>query len=79
VEEVPSRQRCFTAQDASYQFRNAGQSPSKNWAICTPSGFEGFFQGAAAIFADGRPPDMQRVMGLAGEFGLEILGPPPGH
>lgn len=68
----------FLPRDVPHQFRNVGQTPSRHWVICTPSGFEHFFEKAAAIFAQPGPPDLERVLAAAGEHGMEVLGPPPG-
>jgi quercetin dioxygenase-like cupin family protein len=52
--------------------------------LCTPAGFEGFFQAlsvpAAAMMLppppDG-PPDSERLRAAAAAYGVELLGPPP--
>jgi len=68
----------FLPKDIPHQFRNAGATPARHWVILTPSGFEHFFERAAAIFAADRPPDMARIVEAAADHGLELLGPPPG-
>ena len=54
-----------------------GTSPGKIQVIISPPGFEAFFEELDVLAQQG-PPDMGRVIVLAGKYGLEILGPPPG-
>jgi len=69
----------FLPKGVPHTFRNAGDTPSRHWAIVTPSGFETFFERCAGIFAEGGPPDIEKVMAACADHGLEILGPPPGR
>jgi len=39
----------------------------------TPSGFENFFAAAAAEFARSGEPDMQRVVAIAAEHGIQCV------
>jgi mannose-6-phosphate isomerase-like protein (cupin superfamily) len=68
----------FLPKDVPHQFRNAGATPATFWAIATPSGFESFFERAASIFAEEGPPDIARIVQVANDHGMEVLGPPPG-
>jgi hypothetical protein len=43
--------------------------------VITPAGFEGFFEAIGAL-APEQQGDIPRVMGIAKEFGLQILPPP---
>lgn len=47
----------------------------KCWVIATPSGFERFFGQCAEVFAAGGPPDMQRILAISTEHGLEFVPP----
>ena len=68
----------FLPRDVPHQFRNVGSEPSHHWVICTPSGFEGFYEKCGEVFAKGGPPDMGRILEICAEHGAEIVGPPPG-
>jgi quercetin dioxygenase-like cupin family protein len=58
-----------------HTFRNTGTTPSRHWALTSPSGFEQFYTRAAELFATGAAnPD--RLQTLAREHGYEFL--PPG-
>jgi len=76
--KAPPGSVVFLPKGVPHQFRNAGQTPSRHWVICTPSGFETFFERCAAIYAQGGPPDMGQIMQACADHGMEILGPPPG-
>ena len=75
--KAPPGSVVFLPKDVPHQFRNVGATPSRHWVIVTPSGFEGFFERAAAVFAEPGPPDMGRVLQAAADYGMEVLGPPP--
>jgi hypothetical protein len=45
--------------------------------MISPPGFEAFFEELDVLAQQG-PPDTGQVVALAGKYGLEILGPPPG-
>jgi mannose-6-phosphate isomerase-like protein (cupin superfamily) len=55
-------------------YRNVGTTPSRHWIITTPSGFENFFAHCADEFARPGGPDMQRVVEIHQEHGIELLG-----
>ncbi len=76
--KAPPGSVVFLPKDVPHQFRNAGDTTSRHWVICTPSGFENFYSKCSDLFAAGGPPDMEKIMGTCAEFGMEILGPPPG-
>jgi len=61
-----------------HQFRNAGDTPAHFWLIASPSGFEDFYERCSAIFNAGGPPDFGKILQVAGEHGMQIVGPPPG-
>jgi mannose-6-phosphate isomerase-like protein (cupin superfamily) len=68
----------YLPKDVPHQFRNAGQTTLRFWMIAMPSGFEGFYERCEEIFAAGGPPNMEKIFEACSDFGLEILGPPPG-
>jgi quercetin dioxygenase-like cupin family protein len=59
-------------------------SETARWLVLTTPQHEAFFR-AAGEPAQCRelppemPPDMPKVIAAAGQYGVEILGPPPGH
>jgi len=68
----------FLPKGVPHSFRNAGSTPSRMWVVATPSGFESFFGKCSKEFAAGGPPDMDRLLQICAEHGIEVLGPPPG-
>ena len=66
-----------------HTFLVTSATPARFLLVTEPAGFEGFMR-ALAVPAeelapppppDG-PPDMERVIAIAAEYGIEILGPP---
>ena len=76
--KAPPGSVVFLPKDVPHQFRNVGDATSRHWVICTPGGFESFYEKCAEIFAAGGPPDMERIVGAATEYGMELVGPPHG-
>jgi len=60
----------YTPRGVVHSFRNAGDSPLRMLLHTAPSGFENFFARAAAEFAKPGPPDMPRLIQIAGEHGI---------
>ena len=54
-------------------YRNMGTTPSRHWILTTPSGFEGFFARCADEFAKTGGPDMQRIVEIHQEHGIELV------
>lgn len=75
--KAPPGSVVFLPRDVPHQFKNVGSEPSHHWVICTPSGFESFYEKCSAVFAAGGPPDMERILAICAEHGAEIVGPPP--
>ena len=72
----------FLPRDVPHGFRVVGSAPSRFLILVTPGGFEGFVAGlgqpmAEAIIPAPTEPDMPKLMKLAQQFGIEILGPLP--
>ncbi len=65
----------YTPRGVRHTFQNAGSASGKHWIIATPSGFERFFGRCAEVFAIGGPPDMQRILTISSEHGLEFVPP----
>lgn len=59
----------------AHGYRNAGDRPGRLLFVCTPGGYEKFFEAMAELPAG--PPDMGRVIELARRFDVEIVGPLP--
>ena len=45
--------------------------------LISPPGFETFFEEVDVLARQGTP-DMGQVVALAGKYGVDLLGPPPG-
>ena len=58
-----------------HMFWNVEQEPARLLAIFAPAGFERFFPAAAPLFAPGGPPDLDRLMALAADFGISADWP----
>jgi quercetin dioxygenase-like cupin family protein len=61
--------------DQAHTFQNIGPGVGRLLTVITPAGFERFFQAVAerGLGED----DLEEIVAVAAEFGLEILGPPP--
>lgn len=59
-----------------HAFTCMGAEPGRVQVTITPAGFETFFVEVSALAAHG-PPDPEKVVALARDYGLDILGPPP--
>jgi len=66
----------FAPRGIPHTYRYRGQAPGRLMCVITPAGFEGFFEAVGALTAQ-EQQDIPRVVGIAKEFGLEILPPPP--
>ena len=61
--------------DQAHTFQNVGTGVGRLLTIITPAGLERFFQAVAE--RDLGEDDLDEVVAIAAEFGVEILGPPP--
>ncbi|WP_211206647.1 cupin domain-containing protein [Wenxinia marina] len=61
--------------DQAHTFQNVGSTTGRLLTVVTPAGLERFFQEVAerGLGED----DLDEVVAVAAEFGVEILGPPP--
>lgn len=55
---------------------NAGSTPARMIEIISPAGLEKFFRDIADLFEAGRPPTMQDMAVLAGNYGVRFEEPP---
>jgi quercetin dioxygenase-like cupin family protein len=67
----------FGPRGIPHTFKCVGPGPGKIQVIISPPGFEAFFEEADVLGRQG-PLDMGQVVALAGKYGVEFLGPPPG-
>lgn len=69
----------FVPRGTPHCFRNTSERTARLLVLFTPGGIEGFFEYGAA--EHGLPPSeelmFERLLALAPEFGLEVLGPSP--
>ena len=68
--EVPAGTSVFMPRGSVHAFRNAGDTPLRQIIHTAPSGFETFFARIAEEFNREGGPDMERVVGISGEFGI---------
>jgi quercetin dioxygenase-like cupin family protein len=67
----------FLPRDIPHGFRVEGGAPARFLILTTPGGFEGFVTELSEAEQPAGPPDMDKVMQVAAEYSLEILGPLP--
>jgi quercetin dioxygenase-like cupin family protein len=66
------------AGNTPHAIRNESAADAVAFAVHSPAGpMEGFSRAAAALAASGEAPSMERVLALAQEHGVELLGPIP--
>lgn len=71
--EVPMGTAVFMPRGTVHSFRNPGDKPLKMLIHTAPSGFEVFFARCAEEFAKPGPPDMKRLVEIAGEHGIHFV------
>ena len=67
----------FGPRGIPHTFKCVGPGPGKIQVIISPPGLEAFFEEVDVLARQG-PPDVGKVVALAGKYGVEFLGPPPG-
>ena len=67
----------FGPRGIPHTFKCVGPGPGKIQVIISPPGFEAFFEELDVLARQG-PPDRGQVVALAGKYGVDFLGPPPG-
>ena len=68
----------FLPAGVPHTYRNAGDAPSRHLVLATPAGFERFFSACADVFAaadPGAPPDMDAIVRVSADHGIEYLVP----
>ena len=63
----------YLPRGAAHRYRNVGTTPGRHWIITTPSGFETFFAHSADEFAQASGPDMDKIVAIHREHGIELL------
>jgi steroid delta-isomerase-like uncharacterized protein len=68
----------FGPREIPHGFAVVGNTPGKLLLLCSPAGFENFVLAQATSLDEPvMPPDMGKLMALAAEFHIDILGPLP--
>jgi mannose-6-phosphate isomerase-like protein (cupin superfamily) len=67
----------YGPREIPHGFRVEGDQPARVLLQCTPGGFEHFIKEMSESAPPSGPPDMERLMSVAGKYGNEILGPLP--
>jgi hypothetical protein len=57
-----------------HTFRNVGKGDLRMLVQTAPAGFEAFFERCAEEFAKGGEPEMRKLMAIAMEHGIHLLG-----
>ena len=70
--EVGPGSAVYLPRGSLHCYRNVGPEPSRQWILMTPSGFERFFARCADEFARAGGPDMQRIVEIHTEYGIEL-------
>lgn len=69
----------YTPRGVRHTFQNCGETPGRHWVLATPSGFETFFGRCAEVFAAAAAangaPDIERILAISAEHGLEFVPP----
>jgi quercetin dioxygenase-like cupin family protein len=62
----------FIPRGAVHSFKNVGDQPLHMMVTVSPSGFETFMTRCSEVFAQAGPPDMNRLIAIAGEHGIHF-------
>lgn len=73
--EVGPGSGAFMPRHSVHTFQNAGDTPLHMVVTTAPAGFEVFFAKAAEEFSKPDGPDMQRILFIAGEYGIHFVTP----
>jgi mannose-6-phosphate isomerase-like protein (cupin superfamily) len=68
----------FAPRNVPHRYVNVGEVPSRMIGMAQPAGIEKMFEEMHAVAAAGAPA-LQELSALCERYGIEILGPPPGH
>ena len=70
---APTGSVVYAPRNAPHTFRNDGSSASRHLVLVLPSGFDEFYARSAEVFAAGGPPDRERLMAIAADYGYEFM------
>jgi mannose-6-phosphate isomerase-like protein (cupin superfamily) len=76
--EVGPRAPVYLPRGTAHCYRNVGTKPSRQWILTTPSGFERGFARCAAEFSRAGGPDMNRIVAILRDHGIELVEPQSG-
>ncbi len=65
------------ARGIPHAFVGRGNETIRLLWVCTPGGYDEFFDAMALMPMGDGPPDMEALAKLAAAYGTEIVGPPP--
>jgi len=68
--EVETGSAVFMPKGVVHCYKNVGETPSKQWILTTPSGFEEFFSRCADEFSKIEGPDMNEITDISREHGI---------
>jgi mannose-6-phosphate isomerase-like protein (cupin superfamily) len=71
--EVPTGTAVYMPKGVVHTFKNVGRTPLRQIIQTTPADFDRFFQRCAEEFARPGPPDMKRLVEIAGEHGIYFV------
>jgi mannose-6-phosphate isomerase-like protein (cupin superfamily) len=63
----------FLPRGCAHCYRNTGTIPSRHWIITLPAGFEKFFANCASEFSRTSNPDVERIIEIHREHGIELI------
>lgn len=72
-QEVPTGTVVFLPRTVVHTFKNVGDNPCRMLVAVSPAGFERFFARCADEFAKPAGPDMQRIVQIATEHGIQFV------
>jgi oxalate decarboxylase/phosphoglucose isomerase-like protein (cupin superfamily) len=78
--ELVSGQSIFAPRNVPHCFKNRTGKPVRFLVVCTPHDIEAFFDYGLPLPGGGAPSDekiIERIMAMAPEYGLQIVGPSP--
>jgi len=71
--EVAPGGAVYLPRGTTHCYRNIGMTPTRQWILTTPSGFERCFARCADEFARPGGPSMERIVGFARDHGIEFV------
>jgi len=65
----------FAPKGSVHTFRNDGKTPLRQLVSMSPAGFETFFSRCAVEFAKATGPDLQRIVAIGADHGIQFVNP----